>query len=336
MLRLLSSSICVVIWASDTTAQATSTPQATSTTSSAPNATTSPTLVESSFDYDPNKYAAGIFGALYAIVTFILLFHLFSNRMWRGLCLPIGSAVMTAGLVLRIPMTVYPDSEAILLCSQLFILLSPAAFLAFNYILYGQFIVTCVHRRHSLIRPERTARYFVISDVATFLVQGTGGSMMSNSDPNSTKIGAYIVLGGLGLQTLSFAFYMLLVFHAYASLKRHGIKPFQEPWGMILKTLFFSSCAFMVGQLQHATSSKADEAYKLSLPLLDDPDHCMYIPSAFFYVFDSLPLLVGISTFAVFWPTKYLQPSFETTSDGISALSPDVEYGAAQFVSGHS
>ena len=78
---------------------------------------------------------------------------------------------MSAGFALRIAMTTYPDSLPIYLCSELFILLSPAAFLAFNYILYGRFVVNCIHRRHSAIRPERTARYFVISDISTLLVQ---------------------------------------------------------------------------------------------------------------------------------------------------------------------
>lgn len=39
--------------------------------------------------------------------------------------------------------------------------------------------------------------------------------------------------------------------------------------------------------------------------------------TAFFYVFDSLPLLVGICTYAVYWPSRYLQPS-----DNMSANIP--------------
>ena len=78
---------------------------------------------------------------------------------------------MSAGFSLRIAMTIYPNSFPIYLCSELFILLSPAAFLAFNYILYGRFVVNCIQRRHSLIRPERTAKYFIISDITTLLVQ---------------------------------------------------------------------------------------------------------------------------------------------------------------------
>lgn len=126
---------------------------------------------------------------LYGITTFAIFFRLFASRAWWGLCLPIGAAgtialsfftmsrtdqklaVMSAGFALRIVMDVYPNSLAIYLCSALFILLAPTAFLAFNYILYGRFVVNCIQRRHSLLKPERTKRYFIISDVTAFLVQ---------------------------------------------------------------------------------------------------------------------------------------------------------------------
>ena len=66
------------------------------------------------------------------------------------------------------------------------------------------------------------------------------------TDPNTIKIGVYIVIGGLSLQTLSFVLYILLVYHTYRSLKQHGVKPFEVTWGKILQILFFSSAFFLV------------------------------------------------------------------------------------------
>ena len=77
-------------------------------------------------------------------------------------------------------------------------------------------------------------------------MQGTGGSLLSSNDPKTDKIGAYIIIGGLAFQVLSFALYVLLVYYAYWSLKRHGVKPFEEPWGKILQVLFFTSALFLV------------------------------------------------------------------------------------------
>ncbi|KAG6371792.1 RTA1 like protein-domain-containing protein [Boletus reticuloceps] len=285
--------------------------QATSTATSTPSATSSPTLVQQGYSYNPSTAAAGIFAVLYAIASVVIFFRLSANRTWWGLCLPIGAAVMSAGFALRIAMTIYPNSLPIYLCSALFILLAPAAFLAFDYILYGRFVVNCIQRRHSLIRPERTARYFVVSDITSFLVLGTGGSLLGSTDPNTDKIGIYIVIGGLALQTLSFGLYILLVYYAYRSLKRNGIKPFEQPWGKIMKLLFFSSAFFLLRCIYRTI----EVAQGLGNGYLADHE-------AFFYVFDSLPLLIGISTYAVYWPSRYLRPSFNTPSDEMSAIDP--------------
>jgi hypothetical protein len=285
--------------------------QTTSTTANYPSATSSPTLVQQAYAYNPSKAAAGIFTGLYGITTFVIFFRLFANRTWWGFCLPIGAAFMSAGFSLRIAMTIYPNSLPIYLCSELFILLSPAAFLAFNYILYGRFVVNCIQRRHSLIRPERTAKYFIISDITTLLVQGTGGSFLSSTDPNTDKIGAYIVVGGLSLQTLSFALYILLLYYTYRSLKQHDVKPFEAPWGKILQILFFSSALFLLRCIYRTI----ELGQGLGNGYLANHE-------AFFYVFDSLPLLIGISTYTIYWPSRYLQPSLDTPSDEMSAINP--------------
>ncbi|KAH7888423.1 RTA1 like protein-domain-containing protein [Phlebopus sp. FC_14] len=276
------------------------------------------TLVELNYHYDPSRAAAGIFGTLYAIATILLFYRVFSNRTWWGLCLPTGAAFMTSGFWIRIPMTIYQNSLAIYLTQLLILLLSPAAFLAFNYILYGRFIVNCVERGHSLIRPERTAVYFVISDVSTF---GFGGALLSSSNSGTAKTGAYVVLGGLGLQTLSFAFFMFLVYYAFRSLKGGGMKPFEQPWGMILKLLFFSSSLFMLRCIYRTVEfgQGLGQGYLIT-------------HEVFFYVFDALPLLIGISAYIVYWPTKYLQRSPVASLAEMNDIYPGYDISTAELI----
>ncbi|KAG9308036.1 RTA1 like protein-domain-containing protein [Chiua virens] len=291
--------------------------QATSTAISFPSATASPTLVQEGFGYNPSEAAAGIFAGLYGIAAFVIFIRLFSNRAWWGLCLPIGATVMSAGFVLRIAMIIYPNSFSIYICSLLFILLSPAAFLAFNYILYGRFVVICIERRHSLIRPERTARYFVASDITTLLVQGAGGSMLTSTNSTTFKIGTYVIIAGLALQTLSFGLFILLVLHAYRSLKRHGVKPYDAPWSKILRLLFFTSALFLIRCIYRTI----EFAVGLGNGYLADHE-------AFFYVFDSLPLFFGISAYAVYWPSRYLEPYFDAPSDEMRSAGAMIPSGA--------
>lgn len=80
---------------------------------------------------------------------------------------------MTLGFFVRIAMDSNQNSITVYIVQQLLIVLSPALFLAFNYIAYGRLILQCVGREYSLIRPEIVTRVFVISDVLTFLIQAS-------------------------------------------------------------------------------------------------------------------------------------------------------------------
>ncbi|KAH7923424.1 RTA1-domain-containing protein [Leucogyrophana mollusca] len=266
-----------------------------------------PTIVSVVFRYNPNKIVAGVAGGLYIIASVLLFIRLFANRTWWGLCLPIASTFMSIGFYMRIPMAMYPNSLPIFMIQQLFTILPPAAYLAFNYILYGRFIVQCVDRRYSWIKPEKVAKYFVISDITTFLIQGGGGGMQASTNTTSDKLGADILLGGLVLQTLSFAFFMILVFHAYRKIVNDGIRPSQEHWGTILWTLFFSSTAFMIRCIYRVIElAQGNGGYLMT--------HEVY-----FYALDSLPLLIGISTYIFYWPTRYFEPK---TPTDMYALQP--------------
>ncbi|KAH7909190.1 RTA1 like protein-domain-containing protein [Hygrophoropsis aurantiaca] len=274
------------------------------------NATTfpQPTIVSVVFRYNPSKIVAGVAGGLYVIASALLFTRLFANRTWWGLCLPIASTCMALGFYLRIPMALNPNSLPIFMLQQLLAILPPAAYLAFNYILYGRFVVGLASRSHggiaeswgdawkrySWIRSEKVARWFVASDVTTFLIQGAGGGMQASTNVTSDKLGADILLGGLVLQTLSFALFILLVVRAWRSIVRDGVRPAKERWGVVLWTLFFSSTFFMIRCIYRVIElAQGNGGYLMT--------HEVY-----FYVLDSLPLLIGISTYVIFWPSKYL------------------------------
>lgn len=75
--------------------------------------------------------------------------------------------------------------------------------------------------------------------------------MQVSKNSTTDKLGADILLAGLVIQTLSFAFFMLLVVHTWRSILKDSIQPRQEPWGPILWILMFSSTAYMVHVRSH-------------------------------------------------------------------------------------
>ncbi|KAF9233495.1 RTA1 like protein-domain-containing protein [Melanogaster broomeanus] len=261
-------------------------------------------------DYHPSKPAAGVAATLYMLASLFLFDHVFVHRTWWGLCLPIGSAAMSFCLFMRILAAMYPESLSIFRVEQLFTILLPAAYLAFNYILYGCFMMKCVDRKYYLTKSDRVAQYLVLSDVATFLIQGGGGGLAASTDPTNNRIGTDTLLLGLTLQTISFAVFIMLLVHAYRRLVKGGVRPSKEPWGIVLRTLIFSSAMFMVRCIYRVTE----------LAQTIGGGNYLATHEVFFYVFDALPLLIGICTYIVFWPSKYLVGK-TVYSDSMSSLA---------------
>jgi hypothetical protein len=78
-----------------------------------------------------------------------------------------------------------------LLTSQ-FILLSPCAFLAQNYIILPR-LATWLDSEDCLFLPSRIiVRLFVWSDVITFWLQGGGGGLTASQSSTMANIGYYV------------------------------------------------------------------------------------------------------------------------------------------------
>lgn len=78
--------------------------------------------------------------------------------------------VEALGFFLRYASKYSPNSLTLFALEGLFIICSPATFLAFNYITYGRFI-SHIGTEHSIVNPRKVAKIFVISDICTFLLQ---------------------------------------------------------------------------------------------------------------------------------------------------------------------
>ncbi|KAG2053077.1 hypothetical protein BDR06DRAFT_972547 [Suillus hirtellus] len=262
-----------------------------------------PTMVLEIFRYYPDKAIAAVAGGSYFIASLCLFVRLFMNKAWWGLCLPVASTFMSIGFFMRIFMAINPNSLPIFMVQQLLTLLPPAAYLAFNYILYGRFVANCIDRCSSWIKPEKVARYFVISDITTFFIQGVGGGLEVSTKMTNEKLGANILLSGLVIQTLSFTFFMILCAHIWRGVLRDGFLLRREPWGPILWILMFSSTAYMIRSIYRVIEiAQGNGGYLVT--------HEIY-----FYLLDSLPLLIGICTYIIYWPTKYLEASSRLTNE---------------------
>lgn len=112
------------------------------------------------------------------------------------------SLLLSPQYALRLPLRDSPDSLGLYIAMDLFIVLSPAAYVAFAYATFGHFAEAATNHTNArakgknltLIPARKFATTFVISDVITFLIQAGGGGLQVKQD--SAKIGADIFLAG--------------------------------------------------------------------------------------------------------------------------------------------
>jgi hypothetical protein len=113
-------------------------------------------------------------------------------------------------------------------------------------------------KRVAGIKASSLTKYFVLADIASFIVQAAGGSMLSGNPPASTmKLGMDIYRAGIGLQQLFILIFTYLTtkFHRQmAERDRSGLVPRDIKWraltwvlyGVLLMITVSTSCASII------------------------------------------------------------------------------------------
>ncbi|KAL5529008.1 hypothetical protein ACEPAG_4982 [Sanghuangporus baumii] len=249
---------------------------------------------KSALNYVPSKTPAIAAGAVYAVLTALLFIRLFRWKAWWGLCLPIGTLCFSVGFFIRYASAADTSNLGTFVITQILIVISPAAFLAFNYIVYGRLIrmFATGRNRYSLIRPEIVAKTFIISDVVTFCVQGGGGGLQAQDD--TANLGRIILLIGIIVQALSYVVFYFILIHSHRMFSRDDkFDEYNFPWRLV-HVLHFSSvfiiirCAYRVVEL-----AQGNNGYLLTHEI-------------FFYMLDTIPLFFATAIYVFFWPGKMI------------------------------
>ncbi|KLO17823.1 RTA1-domain-containing protein [Schizopora paradoxa] len=269
-----------------------------------------PNILQLAFGYEPSTPLAVVATIIFALSGAGLLFRIiqrwrFGDLRWAW-CIIVGTFVYMAGFVLRPVVRNNPTSEGLFIAMQLFLITSPATFLAFNYIIYGRFVRNRVGEGYTprFISPRKVALIFVTSDVTTFLIQGGGGGLQASSKPDTAQLGTRVVLVGLILQLISYMFFIFLVAYLHrrivSSSPPHPIR--QEPAFFVVWLVYFSSVFIMIrGIYRTIEFSQGHGGFLIT--------HEIY-----FYLFDALPLFLATAIYVFFWPGKYVDEKVASDS----------------------
>ncbi|WRT64236.1 uncharacterized protein IL334_001165 [Kwoniella shivajii] len=249
--------------------------------------------------YIPNKAINIAAAVLYFVVAAILTFHSFKpgQRANWFMCLVIGSWCEGIGLVLRVAFRSNPHGTGLYIVQYLFVVLSPCAFLAGDYILLGRlvsFLGKNVHLRP--LKAKWVSWAFISSDIATFLIQAAGGGLSISKQIKTAEAGGNIFLAGIAAQMASFLLFTVMwIIFGLRAWKNDKELWNQPGWKPLYWAMGFTCICFIIRSIFRTV--ELSQGYIGYLATHE----------RFYLGFDTLPLLLGVATYCIFWPGKYLQ-----------------------------
>ncbi|KAJ6608371.1 RTA-like protein [Mycena sp. CBHHK59/15] len=178
-----------------------------------------------------------------------------------------------------------------------------------------------VSTRCLLIRHSRITKIFVWSDVATFLLQSSGGGLTAMKNAKLADLGnkARIALVGLVLQAVSFGlFATVLVVFAWRMSERFPdlwrpkkarlFKVFsQQPiddWLILVYVMFATCVAILIRSIFRVAEFAGGCVVSFSLWMC-------HKTTCIFLRFDTLPLWLAMSLYCVVWPARALVKRYD-------------------------
>ncbi|KAL4757190.1 RTA1 like protein-domain-containing protein [Aspergillus foveolatus] len=198
------------------------------------------------YRYDPSMGAAVLSVLLFIGTTGYNIMQMFKSRTWF---------LWDAYVYYRIHRTCASSKQSPnwtlgpYLVQTLFLFLAPALLAAPTYMFLGRIILVLQAESHALMKKKWLTKVFVTGGVLSFLLQGAGGGIQSNGSLGSMKTGEHIIIGGLVIQILFFAFFIVTATHFDWKLKKYPIPHARSPdipWQKHLNVLYMTSCLIMI------------------------------------------------------------------------------------------
>ncbi|CAO1632386.1 unnamed protein product [Sympodiomycopsis kandeliae] len=231
-----------------------------------------------------------------------------TSHKW-SLTLPIAEIFMMMGTILRIVNRSHQQGITLYAINNLFVILSPTAFIGFVYMMYGRLVASIdlnlpekpkVMQRSplSFLPPRLVGRIFIASDITCFLIQATGGGLQATGDKNAVT-GNNIFLAGVCLQLVCYALFCVSLVVTHRQIARQ-VQPFT------IKNIFGKN-------VENKTSRLIALMYFASLCILirsffrvaemgQGWDGKLYNTEDYLFFLDIMPLAIGNAVWVVFWP----------------------------------
>ncbi|KAG5655089.1 hypothetical protein KAF25_000212 [Fusarium avenaceum] len=199
--------------------------------------------------YLPSAVAAILFLILFLGSFLFISWKIWRTRTWFCIAFATGCFFQMLGYGIRAGARNKTNKIMPYAVQNMLILVAPALFAASIYMILGRIIRGLNADRHSLLKPAKLTRTFVLGDVLSFMIQGGGGGMSAIQNPTLVEWAERLVIFGLVVQIVIFGLFCVvsLVFH-----RRMLRTPTAEsigtiiPWESTLYMLYGVSLLIMV------------------------------------------------------------------------------------------
>ncbi|CAF3295889.1 unnamed protein product [Rotaria socialis] len=249
------------------------------------------------FHYMPSMAAAVVSLVFYMLLFVVLTSWTIWKRSWYMITLLIGCIMEIIGYGIRIHLASNPFGQIPLYSSMhASIILAPILNAAVEYVLIGR-LMHAVGDHYSLVKPKLVAWIFIVCDIISMLVQSTGAGILTSAGTNlkNLETGENILLGGLGVNLASFTLFCLQLFYFdYLTRKSPPVflngSIYQRRWRLFLYVIYVSSFFVLIRQIYRVIEFAQGFTGYLA------------VHEVYFYIFDTIPIFVSGTVYAVFFP----------------------------------
>ncbi|KAK3659727.1 hypothetical protein LTR56_001090 [Elasticomyces elasticus] len=247
------------------------------------------------YHYAPSMAAAILFIVLFAISTSVHMAQMIRSRTWFMIPFVIGGVLETVGYIGRALSANETKGEWTLgpyIIQTLMTLIAPAFLAASIYMELGRIVIMINGEKVLFIRRAWLTKIFVGGDVLSFLMQASGGGMMSGDSISSINTGQTLVVAGLFVQVVFFGLFLIAagLFH-FRILQMPTTKSYELAWWKkhMLSLYVVSGLIFVRSTVRVVEYLQGFDGYIMT-------------HEAFIYVFDATLMIIAVVIMNVIHP----------------------------------
>ncbi|KAH7233515.1 RTA1 like protein-domain-containing protein [Fusarium tricinctum] len=265
--------------------------------------------------YNPSEALAGVVAGLYAVSFFATLYQIIRKKAWVWLFMLLAIAMEVIGYVARVVSATEPSKKGPYVVQFTLVILPPVLMAGVIYVVFARIVYWVVPPESRTLSflwvpPRFITLLFVGFDVISLLLQLIAAVLIAGTDPtehdakSKLNLGKTLGLVGVSTQIAGFGLFTIAAIRFHFTSRRlsgefarqnqvkHGIA---KKWMTLLIVVNVSCLLILVRSIYR------------EIDFAGGKDGKTHQKEWYLYVFDTLPILLVVFLYNIFFPANYLK-----------------------------